>query len=115
MADFNQAMLVGHLEASPSLRQRKGGHICTLLVVTTRKRKDHEGLDRDVRSVHTVVLFDRKALAAAQDFKSGDQVFVEGRLDYNKVPCSPGVHVWETSIIAERVILGSRCGTNLNR
>lgn len=114
-SDFNQTILAGHLEASPQFTRRGdgGGLTATLLVVTVRRRRERAGdSGGDVRLLHTVKVFDAKATAIEQQgMRPGDQVFVEGRIDYVRT-LFQGRAFFSAEIIAERVIPGSRQSTN---
>jgi len=105
---FNQVVLAGHLETTPSLARRQGGGMTATLLLVTRRQRREGGEQSPIDSLHTIKAFDSKATAIGlADLRPGDQLFIEGRLEYvRKSIQGRPVHVAE--IIAERIIVGAR-------
>lgn len=84
MSGFCQVILVGRLGNAPELKYTQGGTAALAMsIATSRSVKSRvSGEYEDVVSWHRVKAFGRQAEVIAQHCNKGDQLFIEGRLDY---------------------------------
>lgn len=108
MASLNRVMILGHLGRDPELRTSNSGTaIAKLSVATTERRKVGDSYE-DHTDWHRITVFGKTAENVAKFKRKGDQLFVEGRIEYGEYE-SDGVKRFTTDIIAERVVfVGSR-------
>lgn len=107
---INKVILVGNLGNDPDTRYTQGGMAITRIsLATTSVRKDKEGNQIEETQWHRVVFFGKTAEVAGEYLRKGSQVYVEGRLKYDKFTGQDGVEKYTTDIIAEEMqMLGGR-------
>lgn len=83
MSGFQQFIALGRLGGDPETKYTQGGTaVTTFSLATSRKRKDRDGNEREETQWHRCKAFDKKAEVIAEHVKKGDQLFVEGRVEY---------------------------------
>ncbi|MCC6526818.1 MAG: single-stranded DNA-binding protein [Polyangiaceae bacterium] len=76
----NKVFLLGHLGATPELRQSPGGMSVLRLNVATNEHWERDGEKRDHTEWHRVVIFGNRAEALAKFLDKGMCVMIEGRI-----------------------------------
>jgi single-strand DNA-binding protein len=113
---LNKASLIGRLGADPEVRSTSNGNrVATLSVATSRQWTNQTGERQEKTEWHRVVLWNgrKSGLAdiAERYLKKGDQVYVEGRIEYRQWEDRDGNTRYTTEINArELIMLGSRGG-----
>lgn len=106
----NKVILVGRLGRDPEGRTTgSGGRVVKLSLATDARSKGESKTDW-----HTVACFDRTADACEKYLKKGAQVYVEGRISYNRYE-KDGETKYFTEILANEVRFldsGNRGGGN---
>jgi single-strand DNA-binding protein len=93
MASINKVIILGNLTRDPEVRYTPEGKVVTKIgVATGRKDTDTE--------YHSIVLFDKIAETAGKYLKKGRQVYIEGRMSYQKYTDKNGVDKISAEIIA---------------
>lgn len=81
MAGVNKAIIMGNLGRDPELSYTQGGMaVCKFSIATSKRKKD----GTDVTSWHRCTSFGKTAEAIAQYFGKGQQIYVEGELNYGQ-------------------------------
>lgn len=112
----NRAILVGHLGATPELRQAGGPPSCVLNVATSRRWTDEaSGKRREETEWHYVEVWERLAEQCAHFLAKGRLVYVEGRLETERwTENESGEEQRRLKIVASVVrFLGRRVATGL--
>jgi len=101
----NKVVLVGRLGADPEKRVSSNDTVITKFRIAT----DRRGRDQGQTDWHSITTFGRTAELCAQYLSKGRQVYIEGRISYNK---SQKNDQWYTDIIANDVqfLSGDRPG-----
>jgi single-strand DNA-binding protein len=94
----NKVMLIGRLGADPETRYTQDGKTVTKFRVAT----DSGFGENRQTDWHRIVTFDKTAQLCEKYLKKGRQVFLEGRISYNKWEKDGQTH-WSTDIIAYNV------------
>lgn len=113
---LNKASLIGRLGADPEVRSTSNGNrVATLSVATSRQWTNQTGERQERTEWHRVVLWNgrKSGLAdiAERYLKKGDQIYVEGRIEYRQWEDRDGNTRYTTEINArEMIMLGSKGG-----
>ena len=105
----NKATILGNLGADPEVRTTSGGtKVATLSVATSRQWKDAEGADQEKTEWHRIICWEGLADICEKYLKKGDQVFIEGPIEYQKWEDKEGTTRYSTEIRGrELIMLGS--------
>lgn len=108
----NKAIIVGNLGSDPDIRSTAGGaRVANLSVATSRRWTDRAGQQQEKTEWHRIVLWEKLADVAERYLKKGDQVYIEGEIEYRSYEDKDGVTKYMTEIRArELVMLGSGGG-----
>lgn len=88
MGHVNKVLLIGRVEAQPTLTKTKdGGSIVVLSLCTDVPSGDARCVTR-----HTVQVFDREAETCADQLAAGRLVYVEGRIADDGVIVASQIH-----------------------
>lgn len=80
---LNRIQLIGHLGKAPDLKTLNSGlQVITLKLATSEAFKDKEGNWQQNTQWHTLILWGKMAEYAAQNFRKGENVYAEGKLQY---------------------------------
>ena len=107
---INRVTLIGHLGATPEMRNTSaGGHVTTLSLATHESWRDRNTQATQERTEwHRVVLFSRLAEIANQYLVKGSQVYIEGALRTHKWKDQKGQDRYTTEVVAnEMELLGT--------
>ena len=112
MSGVNKVILVGHLGADPELKNLPSGGQVARLSVATSEQWMKDGQKQEKTEWHRVVVWGKQAETCARYLSKGRQVYVEGRLQTNKVEGQDGSSPrYFTDIVASTVrFLGSGKG-----
>lgn len=102
MADLSKAIIIGHV-GKKNHRNVKNGTMTTLSVATNRKWKQADGTEKESVSWHTVNCFGPLAEVANKYTEVGDKIFVEGRINNEKIAGEDG-EKWMYSITADNIV-----------
>ncbi|MCS6996443.1 MAG: single-stranded DNA-binding protein [Casimicrobiaceae bacterium] len=113
MASVNRVMLIGNLGRDPEMRYLPSGEaVATFSLATTEQWKDKNGNKQERTDWHRVEFIGRTAEICGEYLKKGMQVYIEGRIQYDKWTDKDGVERTMTKIRGERMqMLGSRPGS----
>ena len=95
MAGINKSIILGRLGKNPELTYTQSGTaVCKFSIATSRKQKD----GNEVTQWHRCVAWQKAAEIINQYVKKGDQLYVEGEINYGKYD-KDGVTHYTTDII----------------
>jgi len=95
MSGVNKACLLGRLGRNPETTITQAGiAICKFSIATSRKQKNGE----EVTQWHRLTAFQKSAELIQQYVKKGDQLYVEGEINYSQYDKN-GVTMYSTDII----------------
>ena len=108
----NKAIIVGNLGADPDIRSiASGARVANISVATSRRWTDRAGQQQEKTEWHRIVLWEKLADIAERYLKKGDQIYIEGEIEYRSYEDKDGVTKYMTEIRArEMVMLGSGGG-----
>lgn len=106
----NQVTLIGHLGDDPETKYTQGGAaITTCRLATTEVRKDRDGNQTEYTEWHRLKFFNKLAEIAGEYLRKGKQVYVQGRIHYDKFTAQDGTEKFYTDIIVNDMqMLGGR-------
>mgnify|MGYP001496521515 CR=1 FL=1 len=85
MRSVNKVILLGNVTRDPDLRYTSDGRaVCSLGIATNRVWKDSNGEQQSVAEFTNLVVWAKAAELIAQYVKTGDRLYVEGRLQTKK-------------------------------
>ncbi|MCD9046723.1 single-stranded DNA-binding protein [Luteimonas sp. MHLX1A] len=106
----NFVELIGNLGNDPDVKYTQANKPVTRISVATSEQwKDNDGNPRERTEWHRVVFFGKLAEIAAEYLKKGSQVFIEGKLRYEKVSTDDGDRYY-TDIVADELIMFNAAG-----
>jgi len=105
---LNKVMLIGNVGGDPEIRTTPSGiRIAKVSLATNRRQKNGDEWT-DVPEWHNLEFWDKLADVVEQWVKKGSQLYVEGRIKYDKWTDDQGTDKYWTSIsVSEMVMLGS--------
>jgi single-strand DNA-binding protein len=107
--NFNKAIILGNVTATPELRTTKSGQPVTRLgIATNRKWTDKSGTKQEEVEFHNVIVWGKQAEIASQYIVKGSLVLVEGRLKTREWTDKDGAPRRATEIICENFQLGPK-------
>lgn len=112
MASVNRVMLIGNLGRDPEIRYLPSGEaVANFSIATTEQWKDKNGNKQERTDWHRIEFIGRTAEICGEYLKKGMQVYVEGRIQYDKWTDKEGVERTLTKIRGDRMqMLGGRGG-----
>ncbi len=105
--NLNKVTLIGHLAANPRPQTlASGDKIVSITVITYRDGKHLES-DASVYTteLHEVVAYGRLGQIISKYLKTGDRVYLEGRLRKTKCDERQKNPKWKTEIVATQLIM----------
>jgi len=101
MPNLNRIVIMGHCGKDPETRYTQSGKQCTTVSIATNyKWKDQDGKEQTKAELHRVVAWGKTAEIIAEQFRKGDGVYVEGRLQYRDGEDDQGVKRTAAEIVA---------------
>lgn len=109
---LNKAMIIGNLGADPEIRTTGSGtRVANFSVATSRSWKNQSGEQQEKTEWHRIVCWDKLAEIVERYLKKGNQVYIEGEIEYRSYEDKDGVTKYSTEIRArEMLMLGGREG-----
>ncbi|CAN5293062.1 single-stranded DNA-binding protein [soil metagenome] len=109
---LNKAILIGNLGSDPEIRTTgNGAKVAQFSVATSRKWTNNAGEQQEKTEWHRVVAWSKLADVVERYVKKGQQVYVEGEIQYRSYEDKDGVTKYSTEINArELMMLGGREG-----
>lgn len=102
MAGLNRVQLIGYLGADPETRQTPSGkQVCTFSVAVTRRWKS-DGQSREATDWFNVEAWGRLGEICQQYLGKGSLVFVEGRLQIDRVEKDGDIRYY-TKVVASQM------------
>lgn len=98
----NKVTLIGNLGDDPETKwTRNDTCVVTLRLATTAVWKDRDGNKQENTEWHRVTAFGKQAEVIDEYSRKGDQLYIEGRLHYDKYDDKEGITRYTTDIILE--------------
>jgi single-strand DNA-binding protein len=112
MAGYNRIVLVGNLTRDPQLSYTPANTpVCKFGIATNRTFKDRDGNSRDETCFVDCTLFGRGGEVFNQYMSKGQQVLVEGRLQFSQWTTQEGDKRSKHEVVVENfTFLGGRRG-----
>jgi len=108
----NRVTLVGNVGRDPDIQQTKNGTKVAHLSLATNRRGPAAGDAPERTDWHRLTLWNRLAQFAEDYIRTGDRIYIEGRLEYDSYE-RDGVVIPTADInVKEVVMLSSRAGTD---
>ena len=102
--NVNKAILVGRVGADPIINETgKGDAVANISLATNSGYGDNEKTDW-----HKITFFGKLANTVGEYVKKGQELYVEGRITYNKYTDREGVEKNSTSIVAYSMQMGAK-------
>ena len=80
----NKIILIGHVGRDPELRETQSGtKVANLSLATNHTMNAAGDAERERTDWHRLTLWNRLAVFAEEFVKTGDRVYIEGRLEYD--------------------------------
>jgi len=105
MGTINNAFVLGHLGADPTMRTTDGGTPVTEISIATNRRRDVDGETTFETTWHKVKLWGTRAELANAHLKKGDAVAVGGRINTEEWVDSEGKPRKRTVIVGQQLTL----------
>ena len=84
MSGVNKVILVARLGQDPESRDVGDSTVCNFSVATSEKWKDKSGNKQEKTEWHRIVAWGKLAGVCQEYLKKGDNVYVEGQLQYTE-------------------------------
>jgi single-strand DNA-binding protein len=109
---LNKAIIIGNLGSDPEVRTTGGGsRVAQFSVATSRRWTTNSGEQQEKTEWHRIVCWGKLADIVEKYVKKGQQVYVEGEIQYRQYEDKDGVTKYSTEINArELMMLGGREG-----
>ncbi|MEM7414198.1 MAG: single-stranded DNA-binding protein [Gemmatimonadota bacterium] len=105
----NRITLIGNVGRDPDIQQTKGGtKVAHFSIATNRRLSGTE--DEERTDWHRLTLWNRQAQFAEDYIRTGDRIYVDGRLEYDSYE-RDGVVIPTAEVIVREVVLLSSKGS----
>ncbi len=107
---LNKAIIIGNLGSDPEIRTTGSGtRVANFSVATSRSWKNQSSEQQEKTEWHRIVCWDKLAEIVERYLKKGNQVYIEGEIEYRSYEDKDGVTKYSTEIRArEMMMLGGR-------
>jgi single-strand DNA-binding protein len=108
---LNKAILIGNLGSDPEIRTTaNGGKVAQFSIATSRTWKNASGEQQEKTEWHRVVCWEKLADIVERYLKKGNQVYIEGEIEYRQYEAKDGTGTrYSTEIRArEMMMLGGK-------
>ncbi len=105
----NKITLIGNVGRDPDIQQTKSGTKVAHFSLATNRRPPASGEDEERTDWHRLTLWNRQAQFAEDYIRTGDRIYVEGRLEYDSYE-RDGVVIPTAEVIVREVVLLSPRG-----
>ena len=106
----NKITLIGNVGRDPDIQQTKGGTKVAHFSVATNRRLPNAANGEERTDWHRLTLWDRQAQFAEDYIRTGDRVYVEGRMEYDSYERDGVVIPTAEITVREIVLLSSKAG-----
>ncbi|MDY0389027.1 MAG: single-stranded DNA-binding protein [Methanolobus sp.] len=107
--NVNKCILVGRTSKNPELKTTQSGQkVCTMSLATNHEWKDKSGTKNSKTEWHNLVFWGKLAEIVGQYVTKGQELYVEGRIEYREYENKEGQKVKVTDIIVEQMQMGMR-------
>ena len=116
-ASMNKVILIGNLGRDPELKMTPGGQpLARFSVATTEEWKNPQGEKQSRTEWHNIVVWGKLAEVCEKYIRKGQQVYIEGRIQYQEYTDQAGVKKIATTIRADKMLmLGKKDGDGHHR
>lgn len=105
----NRITLIGNVGRDPDIQQTKNGtKVAHFSLATNRRPAPGAGEDEQRTDWHRLTLWNRLAQFAEDYVRTGDRIFVEGRLEYDSYERDGVVIPTAEIVVRELVLLSAR-------
>lgn len=105
----NLVILVGRITKEPEARQLNGGNtVANFSLATNHVYKTQAGEKKETTQFHNCVLFGKSADTFVQYVVKGQEMMVQGRIDYQQWDGKDGKKQYKTQIIVESFQFGQK-------
>ena len=106
---INKVILLGRVGRNPEIKDVNGAKVAQFSLATGEKYKDRNGNLQEKTEWHNIVAWRNTADICEKYVHSGDQICVEGKIQYRQWETDKGEKRYSTDIVADRVeLLGSK-------
>lgn len=107
---MNKLTLIGNVGAKPDIRTMSDGtKLAKVTLATNHRWKDRHGDAQERTEWHRLMCWDKLAEIVEEYVSVGDQLYIEGRVEYGSYDREDGVSIPTVEIrVRELVMLGSR-------
>lgn len=107
--NVNKAQIVGRMTRDPELRSTpSGAAVCTFSLATNYTYTDKAGQKVENVSFHNCTMFGKGAEVFAQYAVKGQEIYIDGRIDYQSWTKKDGSQGEKTVIMVENFQFGQR-------
>ena len=106
----NKVTLIGNVGRDPDIQQTKSGTKVAHFSLATNRRPSPAGDGEERTDWHRLTLWNRQAQFAEDYIRTGDRIYVEGRLEYDSYERDGVVIPTAEVIVREVVLLSSKVG-----
>jgi single-strand DNA-binding protein len=109
---LNKALIIGNLGSDPEVRSTTGGsRVAQFSVATSRRWTSASGEQQEKTEWHRIVVWGKLVDVVEKYLRKGQQVYIEGEIQYRQYEDKEGVTKYSTEINArELLMLGGREG-----
>ena len=107
----NRITLIGNVGRDPDIQQTKSGTKVAHFSLATNRRISTAAGEEERTDWHRLTLWDRKAQFAGDHIRTGDRVYVEGRMEYDSYERDGVVIPTAEITVREVVLLSSKLST----
>ena len=108
----NRITLIGNVGRDPDIQQTKNGTKVAHFSIATNRRLQGGGDGEERTDWHRLTLWNRQAQFAEEYIRTGDRIYVEGRLEYDSYERDGVVIPTAEVIVREVVLLSSKAQTS---
>ncbi len=107
--NVNKAILVGRVARDPEVKSTPSGQtVCSFSLATNKEWKGKDGEKQSKTEWHNLVFWGKLAEIVGQYVTKGQELYVEGRIEYREWEDKEGVKRKNTDIIVEQMQMGSK-------
>lgn len=109
---LNKVSLIGNVGNDPEIRATSSGaRVAKVSLATNRTFQDRTGQQQERTEWHRLTFFGKLADIVEQWVNKGDQLYVEGRIEYSQTTDDSGnTRYWTDIVVQEMIMLGGRGG-----
>jgi single-strand DNA-binding protein len=103
---INRVTLLGHVGSDPDVKNVSGGRkVANVNLATNSEWTDDRGKKHEDVQWHRCTFWEKSAEIVEEWLRTGDRLFVEGRIKYDRVENSKGEVRYYTSIIVSNFVM----------